>query len=409
MSFSGAWHEPGEGQKSGWGEWKTPPTPYDRFMEGEGIPIYREIGVRTVKDLPLGDWERLGGRGTFIQTEGTEGLWGMFVVEVPSGGQLKPQQCLYEQIFYVVSGRGSTEVWQQDESRKKVFEWSAGSLFAIPTNARHRILNATREPALLLVATLAPNIMNVIQEYEFAFNCDHAFTSVFDDSDDYFHPRDELEPDPIRGLAMVRTNLIPDIVDCELPRDNRRSPGYRRIEPHMGGDNFYQFIGQHATGRYSKAHKHNPGAVLVCLSGQGYTYTWPSEYGTQPWADGHGDKVRRQDYVPGGMVSAAPMDGDWFHQHFGVGAQPLRLLAWVGLSDTIRRGGKPGGAGRDSSSISVQEGGRAIEYRDEDPHIREEYERMQRETGGVSDMTDEVYDSKFTFTPREVYAGTEHG
>jgi mannose-6-phosphate isomerase-like protein (cupin superfamily) len=400
MAFSGSWQEPGEGQKSGWGDWEAPPTPYDRFMEGEGIPVHRDIGVRTVKEMPLENWERLGGRGSFIQCEGTEGLWGMFVVEVPAGGELKPQQCLYEQVFFVVAGRGSTEVWQRDESRKKVFEWSSGSLFAVPINARHRIVNATREPALLLVGTLAPNIMNVVQDYEFVFNCDYAFTKQFDESDDYFQPRDEIEPDLIRGLAMRRTNLMPDIVECELPRDNRRSPGYRRMEPHMGGDNFYMWIGQHGTGRYSKAHKHASGAVLICIAGQGYTLTWPSKYGTQPWANGHGDKVKRQDYVPGGMVSAAPMDGDWFHQHFGVGNQPLRLTAWFGMSDKRRRGPRPGTVKRDEGSIPLAEGGNAIEYRDEDPYIREEFERMQKEAGGHSDMTEDVYNATFEFVGR---------
>ncbi len=35
------------------------------------------------------------------------------------------------------------------------------------------------------------------------------------------------------------------------------------------------------------------------------------------------------DYEPIGMVSAAPMSGDWFHQHFGVGRDPLRFIAWI--------------------------------------------------------------------------------
>ena len=47
---------------------------------------------------------------------------------------------------------------------------------------------------------------------------------------------------------MRRTNIIPDIIDCELPLDNRRSPGYRRIEPHMAGNRFYLWLGQHETG-----------------------------------------------------------------------------------------------------------------------------------------------------------------
>ena len=79
---------------------------------------------------------------------------------------------------------------------------------------------------------------------------------------------------------------IPDIINAELPLDNRRSPGYRRIEPMMAGNRFYQFIGQYETGRYSKAHKHHSTAVLICLKGRGYTYTWPDALGPTPWRDG---------------------------------------------------------------------------------------------------------------------------
>lgn len=392
--------EPGEGQMSGYGEWGAPKTPYDRYMEWEGLPVHRDVGVYNAAELPLADWDRLGGRGTFIQCEGTENLWGMYVIEVPPGGALKPQNCLFEQVFFVLEGRGSTEVWQNDESKKQRFEWNKGSLFAIPLNARHRLINATRERAVVLVGTLAPGIINVLQNWEFVFSCEHAFLDQFNDESEYFQPKEDLEPDPIRGLAMRRSNLIPDIVNLDLPRDNRRSPGYRRIEPHMAGDNFYMWLAQHGTGRYSKAHAHESGAVLICVSGQGYTFTWPSKYGTTPWKDGHGDKVRRQDYVPGGMVSAAPMDGDWYHQHFGVGPQPLRLTAWFGMSDKRRRGARPGVVKRDEGSISLKDGGAAIDYRDEDPYVREEFLRMQAKHGGESDMTDEVYDATFDFVGR---------
>ena len=44
---------------------------------------------------------------------------------------------------------------------------------------------------------------------------------------------EDIHADPVRGLAMRLTNVIPDIVTCELPRDNRRSFSYRRVEPHM--------------------------------------------------------------------------------------------------------------------------------------------------------------------------------
>jgi quercetin dioxygenase-like cupin family protein len=397
------WHEPGEGQQSGWGSWKRGLTVYDQFMEAEGIPVYRGIGVEQVQDLPLRYWDRVGGNATFIQLHGTEGMWGMYVVEIPPRAALKVEQHLYEEIVYVVEGRGSAEVWQVNARNKKMFEWAAGTLFAIPLNARHRLVNATNDRVLLLVGTTAPNIMNLLQDIDGVFNCDHAFTGQFNEEDDYYRPQDLLEADPVRGLAMVRSNIVPDLAHSVLPVDNRRSPGFRRIEPHMASENFYMWCGEHETGRYSKAHKHASGAVLVCIGGEGYTYTWPESLGTTPWQDGLGDKVMKQDYRPVGMVSAAPMSGKWYHQHFGVGKTPLRLLAMFGPNDTHRRGGIPGDEGRDLGAIDVKQGGSAIQYRDEDPHVWQEFDQRLRRSGVENRMTAEVLDMTYEFTPREVY------
>jgi quercetin dioxygenase-like cupin family protein len=195
------------------------------------------------------------------------------VVEVPGAGALNVERHLYEKIVFVVEGRGSTEVWQEGQKKRHVFEWSKGSLFTIPLNALHRIVNASSTPALLLCGTSAPNVLNLIDNPEFVFNCPHAFADRFSGADDFFKPNDDIEPDPVRGLAMARTNFIPDIINSELPLDNRRSPGYRRMEPMMAGNRFYQFIGQYESGRYSKAHKHHSTAVLICLKGRGYSYT----------------------------------------------------------------------------------------------------------------------------------------
>jgi mannose-6-phosphate isomerase-like protein (cupin superfamily) len=255
------WHEPKAGENAGFGQFKRKAMPYDTFMESEGVPVYRGIGVKRVQDLPMQPWKRLGGRGSYIQLFGTEGLWGQYVVEVPGAGALNVERHLYEKICLVVEGRGSTEVWQEGQTKKHVFEWQKGSLFAIPLNAFHRIVNASSSPALILCGTSAPNVMNLIDNPNFIFDCPHNFSERFSGADDYFKPNDDVEPDPIRGLAMRRTNFIPDIVGTELPLDNRRSPGYRRVEPSMAGNRFYVWIGEHETGRYSKAHKHASAAV----------------------------------------------------------------------------------------------------------------------------------------------------
>ena len=385
----GHWHEPKAGENAGFGKFKRVAMPYDRFMEAEGVPCYRGIGVKKVQDLPMLPWKRLGGKGTYIQLYGTEGLWGMYVVEVPAGGALNVERHVYEKQVFVIEGRGSTEVWNEGQTKKQTFEWQKGSLFSIPLNAYHRFVNATNAPALILCGTSAPNIINLVDNMRFVFDCPFNFTDRYSGENDYFIQKDDIEPDPVRGLAMKRTNYMADIINTELPLDNRRSPGYRRIQPEMGAQRFHLWIGQHENGRYSKAHKHTSSAVLICVKGKGYTYTWPDGLGMTPWKDGKGDKVLRQDYEPIGLVSAAPMSGDWYHQHFGVSKDPLRLTAWFGPNNhDAMRPGVPGEAMADVWAMDIDKGGKAVPYHLEDPYIRKEYEETLAKEGVPSRMED---------------------
>ena len=392
--MSGTWREPEGSARAGWGKWKRPPSPYDKYMEEEGVPVYRGIGVRRVQELPLAPWNRLGGRGTFIQLYGTEGIWGCYVIEIPPASALHPEQHLYEEIVFVVEGRGAAEIWQTAGGRRDILEFQPGSLFTIPLNTHHRLINAASSgPVLLLVGTSAPPVFNLFTNREFIFTCPYPFTDRYEGGA-YFRPGPlELEPDPHRGLAMVRTNIIPDAVRFPLPLDNRRSPGFRRLEPALGGNVFYHWIGQHESGRYSKAHAHESAAVLICVAGKGYTYAWPREVGTRPWESGQAGRVVRQDYEPVGMVSAAPMGGQWFHQHFGVARDPLRLMAWFGPfgRGTGREPGRPGEDVIDKNGMDLNEGGSAIPYWDEDPYIRAEYEATIRREGIASRMDDAFY------------------
>lgn len=384
--------EPGHDGFAGEARYARPKAPYDEFMESEGLPVIREIGVRDVRELELADWPRLGGRGAYLQLLGTEELWGMYVVEVPAGGALIPERHLYESTFYVVSGRGSTEVWVDGSTRKDSFEWRTGSLFAVPLNSWHRIVNASSSPALLLVATTAPTLMNHFRDTDFIFNCDYRFTERYDASADFFEYKDDLWRGPTDSRAMMITSLIPDIVNATLPLDNQRSPGYRRIEPYMANNTFYIFVGEHEIGKYAKAHYHPPSPVLICLKGEGYTYTWPRSLGPTPWKDGKGDQVLRQEYRAGGMVAAAPGGGDWFHQHFGISEEPLRFLVYGGLIryGAFNAGVRPGEK-KASLNLNLEDGGSSIGYHQEDPYVREEWLGHLARNGVTSVMRDELY------------------
>jgi len=237
--------------------------------------------------------------------------------------------------------------------------------------------------------------MNLINNAGVIFDCPYEFRDRFSGADDFYRYKDDIEPDPVRGLAMRRTNFIPDIVNCDLPLDNRRSPGYRRVEPFMTGNTFYLWIAQHENGRYSKAHAHTSAAVLICLKGKGYTYTWPEHAGVNPWKDGKSNLIKRVDYEPVGMVSAAPGGARWFHQHFGVSKDPLRLTAWFGPNSPGREPGPPGEIHTDYTGMDIPEGGTAIPYWMEDPFIAREYTETLTRNGAENRMDPQFYDKSY--------------
>ena len=100
----------------------------------------------------------------------------------------------------------------------------------------------------------------------------------------------------------------------------------------------------------------------------------------------------RQDYEPVGLVSAAPMSGDWYHQHFGISKEALRLTAWFGPNNhSALKAGIPGEAMADVWAIDVNKGGKAIPYHMEDPYIRAEYVATLAKAGVPSRMEDALY------------------
>ena len=388
--------------------YKKSKSPYERYMEEENIPIFRGIGVSDLRNLPLSDWKRRGGRGTFLHLRGCESVKGMYVIEVPPRGALNAERHAYDEFFLVVEGRGSTEVWT-DPSKKLAFEWQAGTLFTIPINANYRLINATSGGALLLSANNAPPVFNLYQSRRFIFENPADFSDRYQLGEDFFKAVSDIEADEVRGRAAIRSNIYPDIINCELPLDNQRAPGYRRAQPYyhgfIRGASTGGFIAEYPSGRYSKAHYHLSGAVLVCLRGQGYTFNWPVHVGPRPWEAGKGDQVTRLDYGPWGLVAAAPGGGNWFHQHFGISSDRFRVINYWGgptgqwgdeLSEEgSASAGSHDGLGEDEvkagNLFGIHQGGRTILYEEEDSHIRQYFEERLAEVGGKSTMPSEVY------------------
>ena len=121
---------------------------FDDWVASEGLELIHGYKIENVHDVPLRHWARTGGNAVWMQLEGTGGLNGACICEIPPGKQLAPVRHLYEEIIYVLSGQGSSMVWYEGQ-RKASFEWTAGSLFSIPLNTWHQLRDG-KKPSLML-------------------------------------------------------------------------------------------------------------------------------------------------------------------------------------------------------------------------------------------------------------------
>lgn len=351
-------------------------TAYAKWQRQEGLPIIEGYGVEDLREVELGPWERLGGKGAFVQLYGMEGFTGMYVAEIPPGGALQAERHMYEEVICVLQGRGATEVWQ-DGGRKRMFEWGNWSVFAPPLNTWHRLINGSNEPVRFMAVTNAPLMMDVFHNSDFIFGCSYQFTDRYFGEDAYFSVGNKRYDIGMKHIW--ETNLIPDVREAGLDEQELKGAGVKITQFELSGNGLVGHVSEWPIGRYHKAHYHAPGAVLLILRSQGYVLLWPKDSGSRPYEAGRAEEVIEVKWREGGVYCPP---GGWFHQHFNTGKESARQLA-VRFGSRIYPTGyhiAPKGQ-EDGAHISLRQGGTLIEYEDEDPQIRRNYEAALRSTG----------------------------
>lgn len=340
--------------------------PYREWQVHEGVRVIEEFAFGDLNHLELSPWARKGGAGAIINIPYHVLTNDCHIVEVGSGTASEPEHHLYEEQVYVLSGRGSTSIWQGN-GEKHSFEWQAGSLFAIPLNATYQHFNASgTEPARYLAVTNAPPMMRLFSDNGVIFGSDLSFTSRFDGSDDYFSGDGTLYQ-----RRIWETNFIPNAPEMALYGWKERGAGGINVMLEMAKGNTKSHISEFPIGTYKKAHRHGPGAHLVILSGQGFSLLWTK--------DDLSD-MRKADWSANGMV-IVPSDA-CFHQHFNTGSTRARYLALRPGSMGLTTPGK-----RFSEiDVSVKDGGGQIEYEDEARQIHEIFEKQLAESGATCRM-----------------------
>ncbi len=336
---------------------------YEQWLIDEGIPVIRDYSVRDVRTLELQPWKRKGGWGAIINLHGLELSADTYICEIPPKEALKPQRHLYEEIIFVVSGHGATTVWNEGGARH-TFEWQEGSLFSPPLNTWHQHFNGSGEkPARFMGVTLAPVYMNLCNDLDFIFNNPFVFKKRFDGEAKYFSSGGRF-----LAKRLWESNFIPDVRSFQLTEWKERGAG-TNVRFELSNNIMAAHVSEFPVGTYKKAHYGATEAQLLILSGTGYTLIWPQT----------GGEKMRIDWQAGTLLAPIPL---WFHQHFNTGKESARYLALRAGGSKKFRGIGPSAKNPEGADVSVKEGGRQIEYEDEDPDIRKTFKAELDKAGG---------------------------
>ena len=348
-------------------------TPYTRWVAEEGLDIIDAMYVQNLHTVDLKPWARRGGRGVYLNHDASRTSNDCYVCEIPPGQQLAPQRQLFEEMIYVLDGRGSTTVWN-GAGKRLSFEWSAGAIFAIPLNTTHQHFNGSGKNAARFVSvTNGPVIINAFGDTDFVFNTDADFKNRFSGESDYFANGGEQ-----KGL-LLDTNFVADAINLPLMAAKERGAGGGHIRFSMAKGSMNSHISQFPVGTYKKAHMHGPGAHVIILSGEGFSLMWPE-----------GEEARRYEWAEGSMIVPPNM---WFHQHFNTGTTPARYLAFKAEGVSIRNA-----QGVPKAWISRRIGGHQIDYADESQNVRDTFAQALAKTGAVPRM-DASYEAELPDLP----------
>lgn len=317
-------------------------SPYERWLQREGLPVVSGEYVHDIRTMELGDWERRGGRGAYLVFS-DQRVADAYVCEIPAGSSLRPQRQLFEEIILVASGRGATGIWWNDQGPRRTFEWQRGSLFAIPLNCKHEHFNGSgEEPARFISLTSQPVAWEMYRDEAFIFGTDHEFRDRFDPDDPDFFARPGKYLTEYYG-GILHTNFIADIRQIELVPRERRGMGNRNMYIHLSGSTMFAHVSQFPVGTYKKAHRHGPGAHVCMIDSTGYTLMWSD-----------GEEPTRYEWAEGSVI--CPAAGQW-HQHYNTGTEPCRFVA-LHASTAVQR---------------EEKGIEQIEFDDEDEAMRQMY------------------------------------
>jgi uncharacterized RmlC-like cupin family protein len=333
-------------------------NPYTDWVAREGLIVHEGLSCDLLT-AQTKFWPRLGVNGAAVHLRGRGDFSNLFLIDIPPGASTETQRHLYEEVVYVVEGRGSTQL-EFEDGRTHSFEWQPRSMFAIPLNAKYRLHNGDgKNRAILGTVTSMPLMMKIFHNDSFIFENTHFFEDRIGKDTHYNGSGDLTMIRP--GSNIWETNFVPDLGSIELHAWNERGAGSSNLMFILADSNMHAHVSQIQAGTYKKAHRHGAGRHVFTVTGKGYSLLWYE--GEKEW--------ERVDWRPG--VVFPPIENQ-FHQHFVTSKEPSRYMATgtsnqrYPLTEAARTNS---GTDNEQGAVarSVKDGGGQIEYEDQDPRI----------------------------------------
>lgn len=317
---------------------------YRDWIKTSRVPMVEGYSIYDAKTQDVHPWPEIGGRGVYLNFSGNVHMDGV-IYEIPEGKSLIQRRHFYEQICYVLAGRGYTTFGSRSPLQK--VEWGEGSLFAVPMNVPHRHFNSDpAHPARLLAITTFPLMLQVFGSLDLIHNLNFDFRDRYSGEPEYFTATKRVR------RRWDKTNFVRDIRTAEVVLWEERGAGNASLFWEMAGNTILEpHISEFPVGTYKLGHRHPYEAIILTLGGRGYSLA--GKNGLREV-----DNPVKIDWKAGSIVSPPYF---WYHQHFNTGDTKARYFA-VTEGDFPKRLGIP---------LEVEQ----IEADQEDPEIRRRFER----------------------------------
>ncbi len=237
------------------------------YDEARQFLIIEGVIARDVASFPLAPRPKRRSRAAAFDALGGNTTLGIHLSEVPPGGEKQGHRHLDEATFYIVDGRGWTELRQDDRAPVQRVDWEAGDVVVIPANAWHQHFNADPDrPARQLAFKNTRLLRKLFHSREFVYANDVRFADRYADEPDYWTRRETTAD------GRIRVNYLPAVADEAVGPEPEAGVGVGMARFAMGRHRMLEHaLVEVAVGGHVREHRSLAEEAMLILKGSGRT------------------------------------------------------------------------------------------------------------------------------------------